>query len=62
VRRLAGRVTNASILCALIVPYFDATVESMFWSLASSSLLAWIFSLFAIKFLARRRTPRLETS
>ncbi len=62
VRRLAARVTNASILVALIVPYVDSTVEGLCWSLASSSLVAWIFSLFAIKILARRRTPRLETS
>ena len=61
-RKLAARVTNASILLALIVPYVDVTLESFCWYLASSSLLAWIFSLFAIKLLARRRTPRLETS
>jgi tetratricopeptide (TPR) repeat protein len=62
VRRLAARVTNASILMALIVPYFDATVEGFCWSLASSSLVAWILSLLAIKLLGRRRTPHLETS
>lgn len=62
VRRLAGRVTNASILVALVVPYFDAEAAGLCWSLATSSLLAWISSLFAIKFLARRRNPRLETS
>ena len=61
VRRLAARVTNVSILGALIVPYFDSSVEGLCWSLASSSLVAWIFSLLAIKFLAKRRTPRLET-
>lgn len=61
VRRLAARVTNASILVALVVPYFDAAVAGICWSLASSSLIAWISSLFAIKALARRRTPRLET-
>jgi tetratricopeptide (TPR) repeat protein len=61
VRRLAARVTNASILVALVVPYFDAGVAGLCWSLASSSLIAWISSLLAIKLLARRRTPRLET-
>lgn len=61
-RKLAARVTNASILLALVVPYVDVTLESFCWYLASSSLVAWIFSLFAIKLLARRRTPRLETS
>lgn len=59
VRRLAARVTNASILVALIVPYFDSAVAGLCWSLASSSLVAWISSLFAIKLLATRRTPRL---
>jgi tetratricopeptide (TPR) repeat protein len=62
VRRLAARVTNITILVALIVPYVDSTLESLCWSLATSSLVAWIFSLFAIKVLARRRTPQLETS
>ena len=59
VRRLAARVTNASILVALIGPYVDPAVAGICWSLASSSLAAWISSLFAIKFLARRSTPRL---
>ena len=59
VRRLAARVTNASILIALVVPYIDASVVGICWSLASSSLVAWISSLFAIKFLARRRKPRI---
>jgi len=61
-RKLAARVTNASILLALIVPYVDVTLESFCWYLASSSLVAWILSLLAINLLARRRTPRLETS
>jgi hypothetical protein len=62
VRRLAARVTNAGILVALIVPYIDASVEGFCWSLATSSLVAWVFSLFAIRILAQRRTQRLETS
>jgi len=61
VRRLAARVTNASILVALVIPYFDPAVAGLCWSLASSALIAWISSLFAIKLLAKRRTPRLET-
>lgn len=61
VRRLSARVTNASILVALIIPYFDPAVVSLCWSLASSALIAWISSLFAIKFLARRRIPRLAS-
>ena len=61
VRRLAARVTNASILIALIIPYIDPDVASVCWYLASSSLLAWITSLVAIKLLAKRRAPRLAT-
>jgi tetratricopeptide (TPR) repeat protein len=61
IRRLAARVTNASILVALVVPYFDWTVAGLCWSLASSALIAWILSLVAIKLLAKRRTPRLDT-
>jgi hypothetical protein len=61
VRRLAARVTNASVLAALVVPFFDPAVVGLCWSLASSSLIAWISSLVAIKFLAKRRPPRLET-
>jgi tetratricopeptide (TPR) repeat protein len=59
VRRLAARVTNASILVALIVPYVDEAVAEPCWYLASSSLIAWISSLTAIKLLAKRRSPRL---
>jgi tetratricopeptide (TPR) repeat protein len=62
VRRLAARVTNASILVALVVPYFDPSVAGLCWSLATSSLIAWISSLFAIKLLTRRRTPRVATT
>lgn len=62
VRRLSARVTNAGILVALIVPYIDASVEGFCWSLATSSLVAWVLSLFAIRILAQRRTPRVEVS
>jgi tetratricopeptide (TPR) repeat protein len=61
VRRLAARVTNASILVALVVPYFDSNVAGLCWSLASSSLIAWISSLFAIKLLAKRQEARLSS-
>lgn len=61
VRRLAARVTNASILVALVVPYFDSSVVGLCWSLASSSLIAWISSLFAIKLLTKRRAPRIAS-
>jgi hypothetical protein len=59
IRRLAARVTNASILVALIAAYFDSSFAGICWSLATSSLVAWILSLFGIKLLGRRSTPRL---
>jgi tetratricopeptide (TPR) repeat protein len=62
VRRLSARVTNAGILVALIVPYIDPSVEGFCWSLATSSLAARVLSLFAIRILAQRRTPRVEVS
>jgi hypothetical protein len=62
VRRLAARITNASILAALVSSYVEPSMGALCWSLASSSLVAWIASLFAIKLLAPRRRRRLETS
>ncbi len=59
VRRLAARVTNASILLALVVPYFDDSIASVCWYIASSSLIAWISSLIAIRLLTKRRTAAL---
>jgi len=61
VRRLAARVTNGSILVALVVPYFDSSVAGLCWSLASSSLIAWTSSLLAIRLLTKRRTPRIAS-
>ncbi|HET6891844.1 MAG TPA: hypothetical protein VFH31_12135 [Pyrinomonadaceae bacterium] len=58
VRRFAGRITNASILVALVAPLIDPAIASFGWALASSSLLAWMTSLFAAKFFSRRRKPR----
>ncbi len=58
-RRLAARVTNASILVALVATYVDSSFAGVCWSLASSSLFAWILSLFGIRLLGRRSTPRL---
>ncbi|HBB86036.1 MAG TPA: hypothetical protein DC047_00300 [Blastocatellia bacterium] len=59
IRRLAARVTNASILVALVAAYFDSSFAGICWSLATSSLFAWVLSLFGIKLLGRRSTPRL---
>ena len=58
VRRLAARVTNASILVALAASYVDPTIGGLGWALASSSLFAWIASLVVGKVLANRWTPR----
>jgi hypothetical protein len=59
IRRLAARVTNASILVALVAAYFDSSFAGICWSLATSSLFAWILSLFGIKLLGRRSTARV---
>ena len=54
VRRFAARVTNASILIALVGPYLDPAIASMGWALASSSLVAWLFGI-SHQLLAERR-------
>lgn len=58
VRRLAARVTNGSVLLALIGIYVDETLAEIGWALASSSLVAWLTSLLAGKLLSTRRKPR----
>ncbi|MEP6920299.1 MAG: hypothetical protein ABI967_04165 [bacterium] len=58
VRRIAARLTNASILLALVGPYLDESLAGIGWALASSSILAWLFGLFATKALSVRRQPR----
>jgi len=57
-RLLAARVTNGSILVALIGTYADQAIAGVGWALASSSLVAWLGSLLAGKFLSARRKPR----
>jgi hypothetical protein len=59
VRRLAARVTNASILIALAASYLDPTIGGLGWAIASSSLFAWLGSLAVGKLLANRWTPRI---
>jgi tetratricopeptide (TPR) repeat protein len=54
VRRLAARVTNASILLALIGPYLDPLVAGMGWALASSALVAWLLGILSTRLLAER--------
>ncbi|HKP46882.1 MAG TPA: hypothetical protein VJT50_09800 [Pyrinomonadaceae bacterium] len=59
IRRLAARVTNVSILVALLAAYLDSSLAGVSWSLATSSLVAWIVSLIGIKLFARRNDARL---
>jgi tetratricopeptide (TPR) repeat protein len=59
VRRMAARITNASILIALVGSYVDPGIGAIGWALATSSLLAWIGSLFIARLLTERRKPRL---
>lgn len=59
-RRLAARMTLASVLLALTGPSFDESIESMGWSLASSSLIAWLGVALVSRYLAPRRKPRTE--
>lgn len=56
-RRLAARMTLASLLLALLGPSFDESIESIGWSLASSSLVAWLLVALASRYLAARRKP-----
>jgi tetratricopeptide (TPR) repeat protein len=56
-RRLAARMTLASLLLALLGPSFDESIESVGWSLASSSLVAWLLVALASRYLAARRKP-----
>ena len=58
VRRVAARITNASILVALIGPYINPTIGGLGWSLASCSLFAWVAAFSLSKILADRRKPR----
>lgn len=59
-RRLAARMTLASVLLALTGPSFDEAIESIGWSLASSSLIAWIGVALISRYLMPRRKPRAE--
>jgi tetratricopeptide (TPR) repeat protein len=59
VRRTAARITNASILVALVGPYIDLGLGALGWALATSSLLAWVLSLLLGHVLSERRKPSL---
>jgi tetratricopeptide (TPR) repeat protein len=59
-RRLAARMTLASVLLALTGPSFDQSIEGIGWSLASSSLVAWLGVALISRYLTPRRKPRAE--
>ena len=58
IRRLALRVTNFSVLLALIGTFIDPVAASVGWSLASSSLFVWLFTVAGTKALFHRSKPR----
>ena len=49
IRRLALRVTNASVLLAVIGGFVDPVAGSLGWSLASSALIIWILTLLGTR-------------
>ena len=57
IRRLALRVTNASVLLALIAGYVDPMAGSLGWSLASSALIIWLVTLLGTRMLFTRSKP-----
>jgi tetratricopeptide (TPR) repeat protein len=57
IRRLALRVTNASVLLALIAGFVDPVAGSLGWSLASSALVIWLLTLLGTRMLFARSKP-----
>ena len=57
IRRLALRVTNASVLLALIGGFVDPVAGSLGWSLASSALIIWLLTLVGTRMLFARSKP-----
>ena len=57
IRRLALRVTNASVLLAIISGFFDPGAGSVGWSLASSGLVIWLLTLLGTRMLFTRSKP-----
>jgi tetratricopeptide (TPR) repeat protein len=54
IRRFALRVTNVSVLMALIAGLVDPVAGSFAWSIASSALFVWLVSLLATRMLFSR--------
>lgn len=57
IRRLALRVTNASVLLALVGGFVDPVAGGFGWSLASSALIVWLLSLIGTRMLFTRSKP-----
>jgi tetratricopeptide (TPR) repeat protein len=57
-RRLALRVTNASVLLALVGGFIDPLAGSFGWSLASSALIIWLVTLLGTRMLFTRSKHR----
>lgn len=53
-RRIAARVTFTGILVGLVGPTIDPAIESIGWSLATSSVIAWIAVAVISRFLTHR--------
>lgn len=53
-RRLALRVTNASVLLAVVGGFVDPVAGSMGWSVASSALIVWLLTLLGTRMLFTR--------
>ena len=58
IRRLALRVTNFSMLVALLGSLIDPLAASLGWLLASSSLIVWLVTVVGTKALFHRSKPR----
>lgn len=58
IRRLALRVTNFSVLLALLGGVIDPLASSVGWSMASSALITWLATVGMTKFLFNRSKPR----
>jgi len=59
IRRLALRVTNASVLLALVGGMVDPVAGSLGWSLASSALIVWGLTLLGTRMLFTRSKPSI---
>lgn len=58
IRRLALRVTNASVLLAVVGGFIDPVAGSLGWSFASSALIIWLLTVFGTRMLFTRSKHR----